>query len=822
MVDQWNCPPLTELMRLCQGKLSPEDFESICQHLELCEKCQKFLSNLDDETDPFSLSFRSLRFVDLDLAHSIMESESQTNLVAVREFLAKQSLNTSHAASLNPPCQLGPYEILRFIGRGGMGEVYEARQIRLNRPVAIKVIRAGRQEDPVSRVSFLKEMRTVGELQHPNLVTAYDAWESEGCLYLAMELLDGESLQTVVGRGQRISPSEALKVIIGVCEGLGHLHAHQIVHRDVKPANIMRLRNGSIKLVDFGLATTSVSGLSVDQSRAGTERYMSPEQAAGTARVDHRTDIYSAGCVLRFLLQGLSESTLAPQESQIVNRLHAVAERMTRADPDARYASIVEVTQELETLQKLPDASVKRWRVMLPLSLALFLLVCGAWLLPRGERRQEAASLPLEPQAATRQDVQVAVDYPTADSFVNHVGIQFQKIPAPPTGMNWPPAPQAPELTRGVDWRNIDRDQYLSVHEVTVGQFAEVMKSHGPLLKADPEKNQLPHTNISFEEVLTFCEQLTRDDPRGLKYHLPGESLLTYAAYGKELNDGQLSARQEMLAQDIYTRPLLAVEQGDLAASGIKGICTNAWEWTASQYRKPLSGPGIIDYSTFGENSGEKWHVLQGGQFMIPFIHHCDVHFGMNDYYHSSTNLRLHTEPDQVTQYLCPIRIGERAALRFRYSFQTPVRNAEVLSCFHLFSPNSSCEIRVLADPQGESLDAADWITVFSANAKGPHNGRVDLTSVVAGAQELLVEYSLRTDVEPNHYTQLARTAHAHQVPSVMLFHAELAFPSPQLRKTVAAPRLFRHQNLGFRVCIEPVIPDENATSSVQTTLDKR
>ena len=149
MVDQWNCPPLTELMRFCQGKLSPEDFESICQHLELCEKCQQFLSNLDDETDPFSLSFRSLRFVDLDLAHSIMESESQTNLVAVREFLAKQSLNTSHAASLNPPCQLGPYEILRFIGRGGMGEVYEARQIRLNRPVAIKVIRASRQEDPV-------------------------------------------------------------------------------------------------------------------------------------------------------------------------------------------------------------------------------------------------------------------------------------------------------------------------------------------------------------------------------------------------------------------------------------------------------------------------------------------------------------------------------------------------------------------------------------------------------------------------------------------------------------------------------------------------
>jgi serine/threonine-protein kinase len=224
-------------------------------------------------------------------------------------MLESRLLTNRRQPTLSPPCELGPYKIERIIGEGGMGEVYAGRHTRLDRPVALKVIRGFRQGDPVSHSHFLKEAASAGKLDHPNLVRAYDAWEADGTLYLALELLDGKPLQKLAAEGRIASVREVLDAAIGICRGLEHLHASGLVHRDVKPANVMRLQDGSIKLIDFGLAVTGSPGTPHEGAVApiaGTKGYMAPEQTDGSGKIDARTDIFGAGQVIRFLLRNVS------------------------------------------------------------------------------------------------------------------------------------------------------------------------------------------------------------------------------------------------------------------------------------------------------------------------------------------------------------------------------------------------------------------------------------------------------------------------------------------------------------------------------------
>src|SRR5215831_783681 len=212
--------------------------------------------------------------------------------------------------------QLGSYEITGLLGKGGMGEVYRARDTTLKRDVAIKILpeEFSRDADRVSR--FQREAEVLASLNHPNIAAIYDLQEANGSRYLVLELVEGETLADRIARGP-IPVEEALDMAKNICEALEAAHEKGIIHRDLKPANVKITPDGKVKVLDFGLAKamsgtatamtlsnspTLVSG-TMGGAIIGTAAYMSPEQARGRA-ADRRTDIWALGCVLYQLLTG--------------------------------------------------------------------------------------------------------------------------------------------------------------------------------------------------------------------------------------------------------------------------------------------------------------------------------------------------------------------------------------------------------------------------------------------------------------------------------------------------------------------------------------
>jgi len=207
------------------------------------------------------------------------------------------------------------YEIGEVIGRGGMAEVHQGRDLRLGRRVAVKILRPDLARDPSFQSRFRREAQSAAALNHPNIVAVYDTGEdvlaAEGAEpivvpYIVMEYVDGMTLRQLLGAGRRLLPERALEIAAGVLSALDYAHKHGIVHRDIKPANVMLTRTGDVKVMDFGIARAlgDTSGTMTSTSAVmGTAQYLSPEQARGET-VDARSDLYSAGVLLYELLTG--------------------------------------------------------------------------------------------------------------------------------------------------------------------------------------------------------------------------------------------------------------------------------------------------------------------------------------------------------------------------------------------------------------------------------------------------------------------------------------------------------------------------------------
>jgi serine/threonine protein kinase len=203
--------------------------------------------------------------------------------------------------------KLGRYEILEELGRGAMGIVYKGLDPKLDRLTAIKTIRFTDDfdEDQAAKIreQFYREAEVVAKLSHPNIVTIYDVGEDLDLSYLAMEYLEGESLEAYALKEQLMPIRKTIDVTAQVCDALGYAHGHGIVHRDIKPANIMILKNGLVKVTDFGIARATASSKTRTGVIKGTPYYMSPEQISGM-KVDGRSDIFSLGIVFYQLLTG--------------------------------------------------------------------------------------------------------------------------------------------------------------------------------------------------------------------------------------------------------------------------------------------------------------------------------------------------------------------------------------------------------------------------------------------------------------------------------------------------------------------------------------
>ncbi len=262
------------------------------------------------------------------------------------------------------------YELGETLGYGGMSEVHMGRDTRLSRDVAVKVLRADLARDPQFQVRFRREAQNAAALNHPAIVAVYDTGETNGeagtLPYIVMEYVDGQTLREIVKTTGLMPQQRVLEVMADVCAALDFSHRHGIIHRDVKPANVMITRGGAVKVMDFGIARALADGQNVTQTAAviGTAQYLSPEQARGEA-VDARSDVYAAGCVLFELLTGeppfTGDSPVAvayqhvredPRLPSQVNPdvspvLDAVVLKAISKNPANRYQSAAEMRNDL-------------------------------------------------------------------------------------------------------------------------------------------------------------------------------------------------------------------------------------------------------------------------------------------------------------------------------------------------------------------------------------------------------------------------------------------------------------------------------------------
>ncbi len=348
MGDNDKCPNQDELLGLNRAELPSEQLETICDHVESCTQCQRLLELLEEPPDALREQLASISRDHLKSAAIAMAEQLRSQSVSPTIQLLQNTAPAVAGPMLKPPCQLRQYEVLRLIGTGGMGEVYEGRHTNLKRSVALKVIKGLRQDDPVAYQHFLREMETAGQLDHPNLVRTYDAWENDGCLYIAQELLNGDSLQHLASNDLIIQPRQIVTAILGTARALKEIHARGFVHRDVKPDNIMWLSEESIKLIDYGLAVPYASIGTNTKSRAGTIGYMAPEQYGVDTAIDHRTDLYSLGRCIEYLISALPADDRSSTNTKNIKQLNQLAEKLTQSDPNDRPHDANEVISELE------------------------------------------------------------------------------------------------------------------------------------------------------------------------------------------------------------------------------------------------------------------------------------------------------------------------------------------------------------------------------------------------------------------------------------------------------------------------------------------
>ena len=302
-----------------------------------------------------------------DLANDLVERGWLTR------YQAKQILR-GHGSQL----VLGTYRLLERLGEGGMGHVYKALHLPMNRIVALKVVKPNMLADPVALKRFRREIQAAAKLSHPNIITVFDAAEAGGVHYLAMEYVDGTDFASLVRDGGPMPVAAACDYVRQAALGLGHAHEHGIVHRDVKPSNLLVTRTGPagvVKVLDLGLArplsletddSQSASALTVDGVVVGTPDFMAPEQAKNSHAVDLRADLYSLGCTFYYILTArlpfpagnvidklIKHQLEDPYPLELIRAdvpgaLFPVLHRLMAKKPGDRYQSGAEVASALE------------------------------------------------------------------------------------------------------------------------------------------------------------------------------------------------------------------------------------------------------------------------------------------------------------------------------------------------------------------------------------------------------------------------------------------------------------------------------------------
>jgi len=435
------------------------------------------------------------------------------------------------------------YEVLSLLGRGGMGAVYKARQIELDRLVAIKLLPLEVSVDREFADRFRREARAMAKLHHPNIITVFDfGTTSEGHLFFAMEFVEGANLHQMI-HGPGLSPAQSLKIIGGVCDALAYAHAKGVVHRDIKPANVMVSLEGEVKVADFGLArltdpAAEQMGHTVTGTVMGTPDYMAPEQMHGM-NVDHRADIYSLGVMLyEMLCQEVPRGIFDPPSERVAGvdaRVDHVVIKAMAQQPDRRYQSTQEMNSDVSAagvpLPKPPTAG----QPASPRAPApgpgkknckfVWAAVAGALVVLAGVAAFLSKHQP-KGSGTGHAGAEATIASATKDApFINTLGMKF--VPAPIIG-----GPSAGQRVLFSVWdtRVQDYAAYASAKKVDDAWTKQARDG----VPAGRELNH-PVVGVSWEDAQGFCQWLTEKEtaegklPKGLKYRLPTDEEWSWA-----------------------------------------------------------------------------------------------------------------------------------------------------------------------------------------------------------------------------------------------------------------------------------------------------
>lgn len=359
--------------------LSLPDFDTVMKHADETQLPAVTLS-----IDEFTKAIADSGLMSGEEVEEFQQRSSAKDAQELARLLIREKKLTTYQAQ--QICEgntkgmvLGNYVILGKIGEGGMGQVFKARHRRMKRVVALKVLPEHAVDSPTAAERFHREVEAAAKLEHPNIVIAHDADESDGTHFLVMQYVEGQDLATLVQRRGRLSVAKAVDCILQAAKGLEFAHGEGVIHRDIKPANLLIDSKGCVKVLDMGLALLDASNgdgsyaatqahLTQDGTVMGTVDYMSPEQALETHHADARSDMYSLGCTLFYLLTGkpiygggtLMAKMLAHREEEIPmlsaerddipEKLTAIFRKMVAKDSDERYPMMTALLEEMDAL----------------------------------------------------------------------------------------------------------------------------------------------------------------------------------------------------------------------------------------------------------------------------------------------------------------------------------------------------------------------------------------------------------------------------------------------------------------------------------------
>lgn len=356
------CPPPEQLKAYLAGLLEQDGCDSLSEHLLDCQDCEQTIIAL--EADPDTL---------VEILKQPLAPESSE--IPAPKSPADSPSDLQNASTRNGiPKQIGQYELLSLLGSGGMGAVYLARHKSLDKKVALKLLPSFPLQKPEFVARFQREMRAAGKLNAPAIVRTTDAGEHDGIHYLVMDAIDGLNLSNIARAEGKLAVADACELVRQAAMGLAHAHENGIVHRDVKPSNLMLDCNGQVRILDFGLAQMSFweSGsaeITTVGQLMGTLDYMAPEQAERGGAVDYRADLYSLGSTLFRLLTGRAPLAAAPNLTPLEklrllathkpprlrslrpdapNELGEIVDAMLSRDPSQRPASAIHAAELLE------------------------------------------------------------------------------------------------------------------------------------------------------------------------------------------------------------------------------------------------------------------------------------------------------------------------------------------------------------------------------------------------------------------------------------------------------------------------------------------